>query len=227
MPFIVPIDITTMETDFPSEDAIPVLNLPNKEAREHWIPRLIRAKRPFAIATLEAISLEEVTRLAETCKRRKLPVAILNAFRLIPVFARLREVVVSGCLGTTEAIQVHVPAAASTVLCADLALWLLPTASAEALSTADDNCVAVTVTGSNGKADAILDMDARKASLAVRIGKTHREITVPYMTSALMAERDILANTLPTAHRWPLLMHADDVASAIVLAEAFVTNGKK
>ena len=45
-------------------------------------------------------------RLAETSKRRKLPIAIINAFRLIPVFARLREVVVSGCLGTIEAIQI-------------------------------------------------------------------------------------------------------------------------
>ena len=115
----------------------------------------------------------------------------------------------------------------SAVLCADLALWLLPSVSAENLSAAEDNRIAVVVNGRNGRADAILDMDARKASLAIRISETHREIAVPQMTSTLMAERDILTNTLPTAHRWPLLMHADDAASAIVMAEAFTTNGKK
>jgi hypothetical protein len=230
MPFIIPIDITTPETNFPPEDAIPVLNLLNKEARDNWIPRLIRAKRPFAIASMEAISREEVTRLAETCKRRKLPVAILNAFRLIPVFARLREVVVSGCLGTIEAVQVHFPPIASPVLCADLALWLLPTASAEVLSTAGDNRVTVAVTGSNGSVYAMLDMNARNTSLTVCIGETSRTIIVPPITSGLMAERDILTNTLPAAHRWPLLMHVDDTASAIAMAEAYVANaanGKK
>ena len=227
MSFIALIDITRPDEDFPPEGAIPVLNLPDRQDRDLWIPRLIRAKRPFAIASLDAVSQEEVIRLAETSRRRKLPVAILNAYRLIPVFARLRETIVSGCLGTMEAVQVHVPAATSAVLCADLALWLFPSASTETLSAADGNRMAVVVSGSNGRADAILDMDAHKASLAVRIGETHREIAVPQMTSALPAERDILANTLPTAHRWPLLMHADDAASAIVTAEAFATNGKK
>ena len=227
MPFIAPINITTADKDFPPEDAIPILNVPNKEARDNWIPRLIRAKRPFAIASINAISQAEIPRLAETCKRRKLPVAILNAFRLIPVFARLREVVVSGCLGTIEAVQVHLPPTASPILCADLALWLLPTAFSKVLSTADDNRVAVAVTGSNGSADTMLDMNARNASLTVRIGETSRTITVPPITSALMAERDILTNTLPAAHRWPLLMHVDDAASAIAMAEAFTANIKK
>lgn len=227
MPFIVPIDITTADKDFPPEDAVPVLNLPNKQDRDNWIPRLIRAKRPFVIASMDAVSPEEVIRLAETCKRRKLPIAILNAFRLIPVFARLREVVVSGCLGTIEAVQVHVPSTVSPALCADLALWLLPTASTEALSAATDNHIAVTASGSNGSADAVLDMDANKAFLTVHIGDTQRTIVIPPIASALMAERDILANTLPTAHRWPLLMHVDDAAKAITMAEAFATNGKK
>lgn len=227
MSFTALIDITRPDADLPAEGAIPVLYLPERQDRDLWIPRLIHAKKPFAIASLDAISQEEVTRLAETSRRRKLPVAILNAYRLIPVFARLREVVVSGCLGKMNAVQVHVPAAISAVLCADIALWLLPAASAENLSAASDNRIAVAVTGSNGRADAILDMDARKASLAVRIGETHREIAVPQMTSAVTAERDILSNTLPAAHRWPLLMHADDAASAIVMAEAFTTNGKK
>ena len=227
MSFTALTDITRPDADLPTEDAIPVLNLPERQDRDLWIPRLIHAKKPFAIASLDAISQEEVTRLAETCRHRKLPVAILNAYRLIPVLARLREVVVSGCLGKMNAVQVHVPAAISAVLCADIALWLLPAASAENLSAASDNRITVAVTGSNGKADAILDMDARKASLAVRIGETHREIAVPQMTSAVTAERDILSNTFPAAHRWPLLMHADDAASAIVMAEAFTTNGKK
>ena len=223
MSFTALTDITRPDADLPAEGAIPVLNLPERQDRDLWIPRLIHAKKPFAIASLDAISQEEVTRLAETSRRRKLPVA----YRLIPLFARLREVVVSGCLGKMNAVQVHVPAAISAVLCADIALWLLPAASAENLSAASDNRIAVAVTGSNGRADAILDMDARKASLAVRIGETHREIAVPQMTSAVTAERDILSNTLPAAHRWPLLMHADDAASAIVMAEAFTTNGKK
>ena len=227
MPFIASIDISTAETDFPPEDAVPVLNLPDKQDRDNWIPRLIRAKRPFAIASIDAISQEEIMRLAETSKRRKLPIAIINAFRLIPVFARVREVVASGCLGTIENVQIHVPSTVSAVLCADLALWLLPTASSEALSTTEDNRVAITVTGSNGKANAILDMDAHKASLAIRIGGTERIIPVPPITSALMAERDILTNTAPIAHRWPLLMHADDAAQAITMAKAFATNGKK
>lgn len=227
MSFIALIDITRPDADFPPEGAIPVLNLPDRQDRDLWIPRLIRAKRPFAIASLDAVSQEEVTRLAETCRRRKLPVAILNAYRLIPVFARLREVVVSGCLGTMEAVQVHVPSAMSAVLCADLALWLLPAAPPEALSITADNRLTIVATGSNGKADAVLDMDARKTSLTVHIGETHREITVPQMTSALLAERDILSNTLPFAHRWPLLMHSDDAASAITMADAFATNGKK
>ena len=227
MPFIALIDITTVDTDFPPEDTVPVLNLPDKQDRDNWIPRLIRAKRPFAIASIDAISQEEIMRLAETSKRRKLPIAIINAFRLIPVFARVREVVASGCLGTIENVQIHVPSTVSAVLCADLALWLLPTASSEALSTTEDNRVAITVTGSNGKANAILDMDAHKASLAIRIGGTERIIPVPPITSALMAERDILTNTAPIAHRWPLLMHADDAAQAITMAKAFATNGKK
>ncbi len=227
MPFLVPINITNQDADFPPEDAIPVLNLPNKEARDSWIPRLIRAKRPFAIASMDVVTSEEVMRLAETCRRRKLPVAILNAFRLIPVFARLREVVASGCLGTISAVQVHVPPTTSPVLCADLVLSLLPTASAEALLTATDNCITVTVDGSNGKADASLDMAAQSASLAVRIGGTERTINVLPSTSALVAERDILANTLPAAHRWPLLMHVNDAASAITMADAFAANGKK
>ena len=172
MSFTALIDITRPDADLPAEGAIPVLYLPERQDRDLWIPRLIHAKKPFAIASLDAISQEEVTRLAETCRRRKLPVAILNAYRLIPVFARLREVVVSGCLGKMNAVQVHVPAAISAVLCADIALWLLPAASAENLSAASDNRIAVAVTGSNGRADAILDMDARKASLAVRIGET-------------------------------------------------------
>ena len=227
MPFIALIDITTVDTDFPPEDTVPVLNLPDKQDRDNWIPRLIRAKRPFAIASIDAISQEEIMRLAETSKRRKLPIAIINTFRLIPVFARVREVVASGCLGTIENVQIHVPSTVSAVLCADLALWLLPTASSEALSTTEDNRVAITVTGSNGKANAILDMDAHKASLAIRIGGTERIIPVPPITSALMAERDILTNTAPIAHRWPLLMHADDAAQAITMAKAFATNGKK
>ncbi len=227
MPFIVSIDITTADTALLSEDAIPVLNLPDRQARDNWIPRLIRAKRPFAIASIDAISQEEIMRLAETSKRRKLPIAIINAFRLIPVFARLREVVVSGCLGTIDTVQVHVPADVSPVLCADLALWLLPNASSEGLSTAEDNRVAVTISGSNGNANATLDMDAHKASLTVHIGNTQRTITVPSTSSALMAERDILANTMPIAHRWPLLMHVDDAAKAIAMAEAYAANGKK
>ena len=153
MSFIALIDITRPDEDFPPEGAIPVLNLPGRQDRDLWIPRLIRAKRPFAIASLDAVSQEEVTRLAETCRRRKLPVAILNAYRLIPVFARLREVVVSGCLGTMEAVQVHVPAAMSAVLCADLALWLLPAAPPEALSITADNRLTIVATGSNAKAN--------------------------------------------------------------------------
>ena len=86
------INITRPDADFPPEDAVPVVNLPNRQDRDIWIPRLIHAKKPFAIASLDAISQEEVTRLAETSRRRKLPVAILNAYRLIPVFARLRFV---------------------------------------------------------------------------------------------------------------------------------------
>ena len=227
MPFIALIDITTVDTDFPPEDTVPVLNLPDKQDRDNWIPRLIRAKRPFAIASIDAISQEEIMRLAETSKRRKLPIAIINTFRLIPVFARLREVIASGCLGTIENVQIHVPSTVSAVLCADLALWLLPTASSEALSTTEDNRIAVAVIGSNGKADAMLGMEAQTASLAIRIGGTERTITVPPITYALMAERDILANTVPIAHRWPLLMHVDDAAKAIAMVEACAANGKK
>ena len=227
MPSIPLIDITRPDADFPPEDAIPVLNLPNRQDRDVWIPRLIRAKRPFAISSLEAISQEEVSRLAETCKHRKLPVAILSAYRLIPAFARLREVAVSGCLGVIDAVQIHVPTTASTILCADLALWLLPNASSNALSTADGHRIAVAVSGSNGKAEASLDMDSHNASLVIHIGETTRTLTVPSATSAYSAERDILSNTLPFAHRWPLLMHADDAASAIAMADAFAANIKK
>ncbi len=227
MPSIPLIDITRLDADFPPEDAIPVLNLPNRQDRDVWLPRLIRAKRPFAISSLEAISQEEVTRLAETCRRRKLPVVILNTYRLIPAFARLREVAVSGCLGVIDAVQIHVPTAASSILCADLALWLLPNASPDALSTTDGHRIAVTVSGPNGKAEASLDMDSHDASLVIRIGDTTRTITVPSVTSAYSAERDILSNTLPYAHRWPLLMHADDAASAIAMADTFAANSKK
>ena len=227
MPSIPLIDITRPDADFPPEDAVPVLNLPDRQDRDVWLPRLIRAKRPFAISSLEAISQEEVTRLAETCRRRKLPVVILNTYRLIPAFARLREVAVSGCLGVMDAVQIHVPTAASSILCADLALWLLPNASADALSTADDHRIAVTVSGSNGKAKASLNTDSHDASLVIRIGDTTRTITVPSVTSAYSAERDILSNTLPFAHRWPLLMHADDAASAIAMADTFAANSKK
>ena len=227
MSFIALIDITKPDAVFPPEGTLPVLNLPDRQDRDLWIPKLIRSKRPFAIASLDAVSQEEVIRLAETSRHRKLPVAILNAYRLIPVFARLREVVVSGCLGTMETVQVHVPTATSAILCADLAHWLLPAASAEALSITADNRLTVVATGSNGRADAMLDMNARKAFLSTHIGEIHREIAVPEMISALMAERDIRANTLPAAHRWPLLMHADDAASAITMADAFTTNGKK
>ena len=221
------IDITRPDADFPPEDVVPVLNLPDRQDRDIWIQRLIRAKRPFAIASLEAISQEEVTRLAETCRRRKLPVAILNAYRLIPVFARLREVAVSGCLGIPDAVHIHVSTAASAVLCADLARWLLPNASSDVLSTADDNRITVTISGPNGQTEASLDMDSHNASLVIRIGETTRTITVPPITSAYSAERDIISNTLPFAHRWPLLMHTDDAASAIAMAEAFATNIKK
>ena len=227
MPSIPLIDITRLDADFPPEDAVPVLNLPDRQDRDVWLPRLIRAKRPFAISSLEAISQEEVTRLAETCRRRKLPVVILNTYRLIPAFARLREVAVSGCLGVIDTIQIHVPTAASAVLCADLALWLLPNASPDALSTTDGHRITVTVSGPNGKAEASLDMDSHDTSLVVRIGDTTRTITVPSVTSAYSAERDILSNTLPYAHRWPLLMHVDDAASAIAMADAFAANIKK
>lgn len=227
MPSITLIDITRPDADFPQEDVVPVLNLPDRQDRDVWLPRLIRAKRPFAIASLEAISQEEVTRLAETCRRRKLPVAILNAYRLIPAFARLREVAVSGCLGIPDTVKIHVPSTASTVLCADLARWLLPNASSDALSTADDNRIAVAVSGSNGQVETSLDMASRDASLVIRIGETTRTITVPSATSAYSAERDILSNALPFAHRWPLLMHADDAASAISMADAFAANIKK
>ncbi len=221
------IDITRTDAAFPSEDIIPVLNLPDRQDRDNWLPRLIRAKLPFAISSLEAISQEEVTRLAETCRRRKLPVVILNSYRLLPAFARLREVAVSGCLGVIDTVQIHVPTAASAVLCTDLALWLLPNASSDVLSTADDHRIAVTISGPNGKAESSLDMDSHDASLVIRIGDTTRSITVPSVTSAYSAERDILSNTLPFAHRWPLLMHADDAASAIAMAEAFAANSKK
>ena len=227
MPSITLIDITRPDADFPQEDVVPVLNLPDRQDRDVWLPRLIRAKRPFAIASLEAISQEEVTRLAETCRRRKLPVAILNAYRLIPAFARLREVAVSGCLGIPDAVKIHVPSTASAVLCADLARWLLPNASSDVLSTADDNRIAVAVSGSNGQVETSLDMASRDASLVIRIGETTRTITVPSATSAYSAERDILSNALPFAHRWPLLMHADDAASAISMADAFAANIKK
>ncbi|MCR5380580.1 MAG: hypothetical protein K6G44_06325 [Lentisphaeria bacterium] len=227
MPSIPLIDITRPDAEFPPEDAIPVLNLPDRQDRDVWLPRLIRAKRPFAISSLEAISQEEVTRLAETCRRRKLPVVILNTYRLIPAFARLREVAVSGCLGVIDAVQIHVPTTASAVLCADLALWLLPNASSDALSTTDGHRIAVIVSGPNGKAEASLDMDSHDASLVICIGYMNRTITVPSVTSAYSAERDILSNTLPFAHRWPLLMHADDAASAIAMADTFVANSKK
>ena len=227
MPSITLIDITRPNADFPSEDAVPVLNLPDRQDRDAWLPRLIRAKHPFAIASLEAISQEEVTRLGETCKRRKLPVVILNAYRLIPAFARLREVAVSGCLGVINAVQIHVPTAASAVLCADLARWLLPNASPDVLSTVDGHRIDVAVSGPNGQAEASHDMASRDASLVIRIGETSRTITVPSATSAYSAERDILSNTLPFAHRWPLLMHVDDAASAIAMADAFAANIKK
>ena len=227
MPSLSLIDITRPDADFPPEDAIPILNLPDRQDRDIWIPQLIRAKRPFAISSLEAISLDEIPRLAETCKRRKLSVAILNAYRLVPVFARLREVAVSGCLGIPNAIQIHVPSITSSVLCADLALWLLPNATPDALSSATNNCITVAISGPNGKAEASFDMESHNASLIVQIGETVRAITVQSMASACLAERDILSNTLPFAHRWPLLMHANDTASAIALAEAFAANGKK
>jgi len=227
MPSIPLIDITRLDAEFPPEDAVPVLNLPDRQDRDIWLPRLIRAKRPFAISSLEAISQEEVTRLAETCRRRKLPVVILNTYRLIPAFARLREVAVSGCLGVIDAVQIHVPTAASSILCADLALWLLQNASTDVLSTTDGHRITVTVSGPNGKAEASLDMDSHDASLVINIGETNRTITVPSVTSAYSAERDILSNTLPFAHRWPLLMHADDAASAIAMADTFAANSKK
>ncbi|MBR5026490.1 MAG: hypothetical protein IKX48_15620 [Victivallales bacterium] len=66
MPSITLIDITRPDADFPQEDVVPVLNFSDRQDRDVWLPRLIRAKRPFAIASLEAISQEEVTRLAET-----------------------------------------------------------------------------------------------------------------------------------------------------------------
>ena len=87
MSFTALTDITRPDADLPAEGAISVLNLPERQDRDLWIPRLIHAKKPFAIASLDAISQEEVTRLAETSRRRTLPVAILNAYRLIPVFA--------------------------------------------------------------------------------------------------------------------------------------------
>ncbi len=221
------INITRPDADFPPEDAVPVVNLPNRQDRDIWIPRLIRAKRHFVIASLEAISLEEVPRLAETCKRRKLPVAILNAYRLIPVFARLREAAISGCLGIPDTVQIHIPSAASPVLSADLALWLLPDVSPDALSTTDDKRIAVAVAGPNGTAEASFDIVTHDGSLLIRIGETIRSLSVPSKTSPIFAECDILSNTLPFARRWPLLMHADDAATAISLAAPFIVNTKK
>ncbi|MBO7620802.1 MAG: hypothetical protein J6T06_09845 [Victivallales bacterium] len=56
MPSISLIDITKPDADFPPEDIIPVLNLPSRQDRDNWLPRLIRAKRPFAISSMETIS---------------------------------------------------------------------------------------------------------------------------------------------------------------------------
>lgn len=227
MPSIPLIELTRQETELPPADAIPVLNLPSKQDKDFWILRLIHAKRPFAIASPDIISADEILRLAETCKRRKLPVAILDAYRLLPVFARLKEIAVSGCLGRTSVLKVRIPASASAMRCADLALWLLPSVGPDAFSSVGDNRLTVVLSGPNGDAEASLNMATRDASLALRIGGATRAIAVPSATSPCFAERDILANAPLSGRRWPLLMHVDDAAAATMLAADFATNAKK
>lgn len=226
MPSTQLIDITTAEAEFPPEGAIPILALRDRKDRDDWFAQLIRAKRPFAVASLDAVSEEEIQRLATTGKRRKLPIAFLDAYRLIPVFARLKEIAVSGCLGGIAAVHACIPAIANGPLCADLALWLCPSASSESLAAVDDDRLAVTIDGSNGSATASLDMAKHEASLAVVIGGTTRESSVPW-GEPQKAERDILANTSLASHRWILLMHADDAANAIALSTAFAEEAKK
>lgn len=220
------IDIVSKEAVFPPSGAIPVLNLPDRQDRDDWIGRIIRAKRPFAIASPDVLSAEETRRLAETGKRRKLPIAILGAYRLIPVFSRLKEIVVSGCVGTLTAIHVRIPAAVPPCLGADLALWLSSSASSESLAASDDDRLVVTIDGTNGGVSASLDWLKRESSLSVTIAGTTRESLISW-SDPQKAERDILANTVPAHHRWILLMHADDAANAIALSKAFGGESQK
>ena len=202
------------EADYMAEDAVPILgNLPQEELDE-WIPRLIRAKRPFALDSAELIPPESLVRLSETAARRKLAIAILHSYRLLPVFARLKELIASNCLGTPRTTQLTIPSTASPILCTDLAEWLCPSHADLTFTVADDSCITLQISADNGYASARFNVMSHISDFTTNICGTTRVIAVPY-ADPFRAEMDILVNTLPYRSKWPLLMHVDDAATAI------------
>lgn len=202
------------EADFTAQDTVPILgHLPNDELDE-WIPRLIRAKRPFAIHSAELIPFESLVRLSETAARRKLAIAVLHSYRLLPVFARLKELVASNCLGKLHEMQMSIPSAASPILCADLAEWLYQSHADLTPTVADDNCITLQISADNGYASARFNVISHISDFTTNICGISRVIAVPY-ADPFRAEMDILVNTLPYRRKWPLLMHVDDAATAI------------
>ena len=208
------VTITSGMTDFPEENTVPILQLAEPDARRNWTTRLIRAKIPFAIASANHLQAEEILRLAETSKRRKLPVAILHSYRLMPVFARMKELLVSGCLGAMPVVRVRFPQDANAIFYADIAIWLSQQPSSQYLAQDEAELVVVTADGPNGHAEASCNPLSHESSMTIRLGGSAREIAIP-QGDPYLAERDVLACTLPIKHRWPLLMHANDAAEAL------------
>ncbi|MBP5671788.1 MAG: hypothetical protein J6X49_05325 [Victivallales bacterium] len=202
------------EADFMAEDAVPILNHLSKAELDEWIPRLIRAKRSFAIDSVELLPPESLNRLAETTRRRKLAVAILHSYRLLPIFARLKELLASNCLGTLRDMQISIPQQASLLLCMDLAAWLCQNQLEPSPSATDNNRITLHTTSDNGFATAWFDVTSNSSELTVQLCGTTRTVTIPY-AEPILAEKDILANTIPYKHRWPLLMHAQDTVNAM------------
>lgn len=197
-----------------AEDAVPILGHLPKAELDEWIPRLIRAKRPFAIDSVEMLPPESLNRLAETAGRRKLAVAVLHSYRLLPVFARLKELLASNCLGTLRDMQISIPQEASLLLCMDLASWLCQNQLEPSPSTIDNHRITLHIISNNGFATACFNVTSKSSELTVQLCGTTRTVAIPY-AEPILAERDILANTIPYKRRWPLLMHVQDAADAI------------
>ena len=202
------------EADFTAENAVPILGCLPQHELDEWIPQLIRTKRPFALDSIEVIPPESIIRLAETAKRRRLTIAVLHAYRLLPIFARMKELLASNCFGALRDAKVSIPKTGSPLLCADLASWLCQNQLETSLSDTDDTQIAMSLSADNGSATARFDLTSYASELTIHIFGTVRRFAIPY-AAPILAEKDILANTVPCKRKWPLLMHVEDAAAAI------------